>query len=200
MFETRSYRVMESVTNLLLLNAAWVITSLPLVTMFPATAALFGAIRDRRRGSEASALASFLHNLRDNFRQSLLIGVLWWVTGAVLLVDYRLLGDMPSAAQFLLFMIFSVGMTAFVLTSVYLFPVMVSYRNDWKSVVHNAFLVSVSQLHTSVACLLVIGAAGVLATQFPLTLLFTASATAHAVYALCAHGLRRVEGVQNTST
>jgi uncharacterized membrane protein YesL len=200
MFESRRYRAMERITNLMLLNAAWLVASLPLVTIFPATAGLFGAVRDLRRDADVGALASFWRHLRENFRQAMLIGLVWYAIGSVLLFDYLLLGDLPAPLQLPLFVIFSLGTAGFVLTSVYLFPVMIGYRNDWKSVIRNSFLVSVSQLHTSIACLLVILAAGFLAAQLPLTLLFTTSVTAYLVQAVSAYGLHRVERIHNTST
>ena len=199
MFESRRYRAMERITNLMLLNAAWLIASLPVVTIFPATAGLFGAVRDLQRDVDVGVLTSFWRHFRENFRQALAIGLLWYAIGAVLLFDYLLLGDLPAPLQLPLFIIFSLGAAAFLLTSVYLFPVMVGYRNDWKSVIRNAFLVSVSQIHTSIACLLVIFAAGFLAAQLPLILLFTTSATAYLVHAVGAHGLRRVERIHDTS-
>ena len=200
MFESRRYRAMERITNLMLLNAAWLVASLPLVTIFPATA---GALRGRprpaaRRRQGGAGVLSGVICVRTSARR-LVIGLVWYAIGSVLLFDYLLLGDLPAPLQLPLFVIFSLGTAAFLLTSVYLFPVMVGYRNDWRSVIRNSFLVSVSQLHTSIACLLVIFAAGFLAAQLPITLLLTTSTTAYVVHAVCAHGLRRVEGMQDTS-
>lgn len=200
MFESRRYKAMERITNLMLLNAAWVVASLPLVTMFPATAGLFGAVRDMQGGVEVGVMTSFWRHLRDNFLQAFVIGLVWYVIGAVLLFDYLSLGELPAPLQLPLFVIFSLGAAAFLITSVYVFPVMVGYRNDWKSIIRNAFFISVSQLHTSIACLLMIFVAGFLASQIPLTLLFTASATAYLVHAVCARGLRRVQRIKDTST
>ncbi len=200
MFETRRYRAMERITNLMLLNAAWLLASLPIVTLFPATAGLFGAVRDMQRDLGENVLTSFWRHLRGNFRQAFAVGLLWYAVGAVLLFDYLLLGDLPIPLQLPLFVIFSLGAVAFLVTSVYLFPVMVGHRNDWKSVIRNSFLVSVSQLHTSIACLLLVFAAGFLAAQLPLTLLFTASSTAYLVHAVCSHGLRRVQRIKDTPT
>jgi uncharacterized membrane protein YesL len=199
LFESRRYRAMERITNLMLLNAAWLIASLPVVTLFPSTAALFAAVRDLQRDLGEAVLTSFWRHLRDNFRQALAIGLLWYAIGAVLLFDFLLLGDLPTPLQVPLFLVFSLGTAAFLVTSVYLFPVMVGYRNDWKSVIRNAFLTSVSQLHTSIACLLILFVAGLLAAQFPLTLLLTTSTTAYLVHAVCARGLRRVERIRDTS-
>jgi uncharacterized membrane protein YesL len=96
--------------------------------------------------------------------------------------------------------VFSVGAASVVLTSTYLFPVMVGYRADWKAVVRNSFLISISQFHTSIACLLLMFLIGFLAAQIPLTLLLTASTTAYLVEALCSRGLRRIEQIRGTTT
>ena len=60
MFESRRYRAMERVTNLMLLNAAWLVASLPIVTVFPATAALFATVRDLQRDADARGAGLFL--------------------------------------------------------------------------------------------------------------------------------------------
>ena len=200
MFESRRYRAMERITNLMLLNAAWLVASVPVVTVFPATAALFATVRDLQRDSGAGVLASFGRHLRANFRQALAVGFAWFGAGAVLLFDYLLLDQLPARLQLPLFVIFSLGAVAFSLTSVYLFPILVGYRNDWRSVIRNSFFVSISQLHTSLACLLVLFAAGFLAAQLPITLLLTTSTTAYVVHAVCARGLRRVEGIRTYVT
>ena len=196
MFESRRYRAMERITNLMLLNAAWLVASLPVVTVFPATAALFATVRDLQRDSGGGVLASFGRHLLANFRQALAVGLVWLAAGAVLLFDYLLLDQLPTPLQLPFFVIFSLGAVAFCFTSVYLFPVLVGYQNEWKSVIRNSFVVSISQLHTSLACLLIVFAAGFLAAQLPITLLLTTSTTAYAVHAVCARGLRRVEGIR----
>ena len=198
MFESRRYRVMERITNLMLLNAAWVMASLPIVTVFPATAALFATVRDLQRDGEAGVLASFGRHFRENFRQAMAVGLVWLGAGAVLLFDYLLLAQLPVRLQMPLFVIFSLGAVAFSLTSVYLFPVLVGYQDDWRSVIRNSFFISISQLHTSLACLLVLFAAGFLAAQLPITLLLTTSTTAYVVHAVCARGLGRVQGIRTS--
>ncbi len=50
MLESRAYRLALGFTRLILLNLAWAVTSLLLVTFIPATAAMFGVVREWRRG------------------------------------------------------------------------------------------------------------------------------------------------------
>jgi uncharacterized membrane protein YesL len=44
--DTRVYRWMETAMDFFLLNLMWLAVRLPVVTIFPSTAALFGVVRD----------------------------------------------------------------------------------------------------------------------------------------------------------
>ena len=109
-------------------------------------------------------LPAFVRHLRANFRQAFGIGLLWLVTLAVLFLDYRLVrapaGGQPRPRRA------GAGAAAFAATSVYLFPVMVGYHARWWAVIRNSFLLGISQLHTTVAALLVVAAVAFLATEF----------------------------------
>ena len=52
MLEGRFYRRLETVTNYFLLNVLWLLACLPIITLYPATAAMFAVIRGwiARRG------------------------------------------------------------------------------------------------------------------------------------------------------
>jgi uncharacterized membrane protein YesL len=198
LFETRPYRIMERFTNLLLLNLAWAVACLPIVTAFPATAALFAVARDWNRGTDCSVFPCFIRHFRTDFWQSLWVGFFWTTTGAVLVLDFLITENLTSSLRLPLMVLVGSLMIAYVLTSVYLFPVMVSYRVGWTTLVKDSFLISVSQVHTTVLCLLVLAAVGVLAAYLPITLLVSASATAYAIFAICDHGIRRVEALKSS--
>jgi uncharacterized membrane protein YesL len=198
--ESRPYRVMLAFTNLLLLNLAWALTSLPVITVVPATAAMFGVVRDWRRGDEPNILPAFVRHLRANFRQAFGIGLLWLVTLAVLFLDYRLVGELATGAQIPAVVVLALGTAAFAATSVYLFPVMVGYHARWWVVIRNSFLLGISQLHTTVAALLVVVAVAFLAARIPITLMVSASAAAYLIHAICSRGLDRVERMKTTAT
>jgi uncharacterized membrane protein YesL len=198
--ESRPYRVLLAFTNLLLLNLAWALTSLPVITLVPATAAMFGVVRDWRRGDEPTILPAFVRHLRANFRQAFGIGLLWLVTLAALFLDYRLVGELPAAAQFAAVVVLALATAAFAATSVYLFPVMVGYHARWWVVIRNSFLLGISQLHTTFAALLVVAAVAFLATRAPITLMVSASAAAYLIHAICSRGLDRAQRMKSTAT
>ena len=200
MFESRAYRFALGLSRLILLNLAWAVASLPVVTFIPATVAMFGVVREWRRGDEPNVFPSFVRHFRANFRQAFGIGLLWLITAVVLVLDYQLAGQLPGPAQLPFLVLTTIVVIAFALTSVYLCPVMVEYQADWKALIRNSVLISLSQLHTSVAALAVVAGGGFLGFRLPLTLLVVPSGVAYLVHAICSRGLRRVERMKSTAT
>src|SRR5215213_2057949 len=72
--DTRIYRWLETATDFFLLNLLWLVACLPVVTIFPSTAAMFGVVRDWVRGKEGSLTRTFITRFQENLGQSLLIG------------------------------------------------------------------------------------------------------------------------------
>ena len=144
--------------------------------------------------------AAFVRHLRANFRQAFGIGLLWLVTLVVLFLDYRLVRELPAGAQFPALVVLALAAGAFAATSVYLFPVMVGYHARWWTVIRNSFLLGISQLHTTVAALLVVAAVAFLAIRVPITLMVSASAAAYLIHAICSRGLERAQRIKSTAT
>src|SRR5215203_5331174 len=72
--DTRIYRWLETATAFFLLNLLWLVACLPVVTIFPSTAAMFGVVRDWVRGKDGSLTRTFITRFRENLGLSLLLG------------------------------------------------------------------------------------------------------------------------------
>ena len=71
------------VALLVVCNLCWLICSLPLVTMGPATAALYSVLLERKGVSYDAALVSFFRSFRRYWRKALLLWLPAMVLGAV---------------------------------------------------------------------------------------------------------------------
>lgn len=85
---SRFYIFLEKVSNLFILNVIWLIACLPIITIFPATAAMFSVIRQWKLHDETSVFMPFTKHFKLNFKQSLLIGLLWIPFAFLLYIDY----------------------------------------------------------------------------------------------------------------
>jgi len=191
--DTRVYRWLEVATDFFLLNLMWLVACLPVVTIFPSTAAMFGVVRDWARGKEEGLVGTFVTRFRENFWQSLLVGTLWAVTGAALFLDFLVANQLSSGAEIVLKSALVLASSLYALGSVFLFPVMVHYEADWKTVIKNSLLLSIGRLPTTVVCLIFFVVMVGLTVVAPFLIITTGSITAYVVYRLCDREFRKID-------
>lgn len=190
--DSKAYRAMEVFYNLLVLNLLWLAVCLPVVTIYPSTTAMFGVVRKWVRKDEPGLFGSFFTLLRENFKQSLWIGLVWTLTGGFLALDLYLTGQMPTALRIPLSLALAFLGFLYLFTSVYLFPVMVNYDLNWTRVLRNSLLLSLSQLTTTLQCLLVVALMGALFVLLPASILVLGSTAAYLIYWLCDRSFRKI--------
>lgn len=193
----RIYRILEVFTNLVYLNFLWLLASLPVVTIPVSTTAMFGIVREWGRGDEPPITRRFVSLLRENLRQGLVVGGIWVLAGAVLVLDLYLIGQMESLQVPLYVALFALVLL-YVCASVYLFPVMANYDTSVKNVLKNALLFPLVTPLITIQCLLVVGVAVFVTLTLPVTILISGSATACAVYFFCERGFRKVEAMKGS--
>ncbi len=84
------YGALELLSNLLILNFLWLISCLPVITIFPATTAMYSVIRRWKRNGETKVLSVYFHFLRRHFKQGIFIGALWGIFLIVFYLDFQL--------------------------------------------------------------------------------------------------------------
>lgn len=193
LLDTRIYRWLETATDFLLLNVLWLLACVPVVTIFPSTAAMFGVLRDRVREKEGSLFRAFFAHFRDNFRQSFLIGVVWTLFGAALFLDFFVAGRMPYGVEVALKSLLVLAGFLYAFTSVFLFPVMVHYDAKWTVVLKNALLLSIGRLPTTLMCLVFVAATALLTVSFLFLIVITGSVTAYVVYRACDREFEKID-------
>jgi uncharacterized membrane protein YesL len=195
---SRLYRVLEVLTNIFFLNLLWLVMCLPIVTIFPATAAMFGVVREWTKEREPGIFGAFFSFFKENFRQSVWIGVLWTLLGFFLATDFVLIGQMDSVLRIPLFLVMVFCGVLYVLTSLYLFPVMVNYHASWLNVVRTSLFLSIGHPFTTVKCLLVIGAVLFVLNVLSIAgLMMVGSIAAYAIYRFCDPAFQSVALARN---
>jgi uncharacterized membrane protein YesL len=191
--DTRLYRWLDVLSDFFLLNVLWLLACVPLITLFPATAALFAVVRDWVRGKETGIFMPFFGYMRENFGQSLVIGLVWTVVGLVLVVDFLFVRSMTSWVRTLLLVLLSLVGLVYGGTAVNLFPVMVHYRAGWLQIIKNSFLIALSSPLITVLNVLVVTLAGLAVYYIPLSFLVFGSVTAYLLYRLCHRAFQQIE-------
>jgi uncharacterized membrane protein YesL len=193
--DSKFHRWLEVFANFLLLNLLWLLACIPVLTIYPATAAMFAVVRDWVRKGDVGAIQPFILRFRENFRESFVIGIVWTVSGTALVLDFYLVAQIPAGLRTILYLLLSFVLLLYAFASVYLFPVMVHFDTTWPVVLKNSLLLGIGRLLTTVKCLLVIVTMVSVSVFAPFTLLITGSTTAYIVYRLCDREFRRLEAI-----
>jgi uncharacterized membrane protein YesL len=191
--DTRVYRWLEVATDFFLLNLMWLVACLPVVTIFPSTAAMFGVVRDWVHGKEGSLTRTFIARFRENFGQSLLVGVIWTVFGVALFLDFLVASKLSFGAEVVLKALLVLVSALYAFGSIFLFPVMVHYEADWKTMIRNSLLISIGRLPTTVMSLVLLAVMVGLTVVVPFLVIITGSITAYFVYRLCDREFRKID-------
>ena len=193
LLDTRIYRWLEVATDFFLLNLMWLVACVPVVTIFPSTAAMFGVVRDWSREKEGGLVRAFASHFRENFAQSLLVGALWTLFGAALVLDFFAADRLPFGSEVVMKSLLVLATVLYAAASVFLFPVMVHYETGWKALVKNSLLLAIGRLPTTAACLLFVAVVSGLTAVLPVLILITGSVSAYVVYRLCGREFARLD-------
>lgn len=190
---TRAYRWLETAADFFLLNVLWLLACVPVVTVFPSTAAMFGVVRDWVREKEPGILGAFVLHFRQNLRQSLAVGTPWALLGGALSLDFLIASGLPPGPRAVAMSLLVPAGILYALASVFLFPIMVHYDTRWTAVPKDALLLGVGRLPITLLCLATALAAAALTFLVPALLVVTPSLTAYAVYRLCDREFRKID-------
>ena len=93
-------------------------------------------------------------------------------------------------------MIFVAFALVYVMTTVYLFPLIVTYRMTVIQILRNALLLAVTQVPLTLACVALVAGSVVAVLYFPPSLLVLSSTNAYATYRLASVAFRRTEALK----
>lgn len=78
------FRFLERIFDLVILSAVWVLLCIPVVTIGPATTALYYAVVKCVRRNEQGTLGNFFTCFKANFKQSAIVGVILTALGLLI--------------------------------------------------------------------------------------------------------------------
>lgn len=173
---------MNSFFEFIYLNLLWILFSLPIITIWPATAAMFGVIRKWLKGEDIGIFSSFKKLFIDNFSISLITGLIWLLLGFIFLMDFYFINRFSFPYQMAGLFLFGISSFLFSMVSVYLFPVIVHLKTGWAGVWRNALVLAISNPINSMINIGIAFAVLFLGSRYPILLFGLGSIGAYYQY------------------
>jgi uncharacterized membrane protein YesL len=182
-------------SSYLLLSVLWLLCSAPILTLFPATVALFAVFRAWQENPDEAFYQPFFAHLRRYFWGDFALGLLWLLSAALLTLNLLLLpAAIPSdLLRALAFGTWLLGALVFASGSIFIFPLRANYTLGLWASVRAAVALGLSRLVTTLLCLGVLTLTSLLFLYIPASLLLSGAGAGHLISWLCTRTLKKLE-------
>lgn len=160
------FSFMGKLWDMILLSFIWVICCIPIVTIGPATTALYYAIVKVIRRERGYATKEFFHSLKDNLKLGALSTLVFLVGAWILYVDFRY-ADMQrtSGGKYgdILMAVFVAVTTITLFVFLFIYPILSRFTLNFKGLFKTTFIIAMKHFPTSfmLAVILCVCAIGV---------------------------------------
>lgn len=185
--------LLNSAFQFIYLNALWIVFSLPLVTFWPATAAMFAIIRKWIRKEEAEIFTEFKKQFKENFKPSFYTGAAWTALAFVFLVNFYLVNTLPLHSQFIGLLLFGMASVVFLFITASLLPIIVHFQTSFIGIWKNAFILAIQSPLLSIAKSFVLLLSAFIILKVPIALFGMGSVAAYYLVSITLIQLRKWE-------
>lgn len=162
------FHIADQITDLLVAGFLWLVFSVPVVTIGPASAALYYTVVKVVRRKRETVTKSFLYAFRLNFKQGIGLTLLYMVYGALLVFYIYFVGYDKAQGSGYATVIGGIILAApFLFTLPYIFPVLSRFQFKVSRLLRYVLHMSMGHCLTTFALLTMLFAVGFMIYMFP---------------------------------
>lgn len=141
---------LTTVADFMILNILFIICCVPVITIGPAISALYTITMREARHEGGYIFKPFFKAFKNNFRQSFLLSILYFLAGAVLVFGVKFWQGKSgfSTSDQVMLVITGVFVVICIFSLLYVFALTARFDNTVLKTVKNAVILAVFNLHT----------------------------------------------------
>lgn len=138
--DSKFMQMMNKFADLMYLDILTLICCIPIITIGPALTAMHYVLLKMYRNEGAPITKSFFKSFKMNFKQSVVLGLIYVVIAVVLFIDFVYIRQMEDVSLFMEIVVI-VAIVLYAFSYVWLFPLQCRYENPIKTTIKNSFMV-----------------------------------------------------------
>lgn len=136
-------RLISRITDLFFLNILWLICCLPIVTIAASTAALHYVTMRMVRDEDSGIFKNFFHSFRQNLKQSVVISLIYVISGIFLLFVIYLFNHLELGGWYLWSVFLYLALLIHFIVFGYVFPIFAKFENSTRMLIKNAYFMAI---------------------------------------------------------
>lgn len=141
---------LSRLTDFVLLSVLWFVCCLPVITIGPATAALYYVALKMVREEEIKITSAFFSGFKKNFKQGVIMNLFFLVAGIVLFLDYFIMAGVEGTYGTISSVCFFVMGIWLLCIMFYAYPMQAQFYNTVRQTLINAAQLSMRKFLTTV--------------------------------------------------
>ena len=133
-------RFLRNAWDLFILQMLWLVCSLPIITMGPATSALFSVTLKIARDEPVSTAKEFFAALKTNFKQALVLGLIALAGAFIAYTDFNYAIALEGNQKNAFLIVTGIVIAVWLIFTSFSFPLVARYDNSLKNHIKNTFL------------------------------------------------------------
>ena len=143
-------RVLSRMADLVFLSVLWVLCCIPIITIGPATAAMYYVALKLARKEDIRVTSCFFQGFKNNFKQGVILNIIFLVVGTVIFLDYFIMSNAEGTAGMLTSTCFFVMGIWLLCIMFYAYPLQAQFYNPIRRTLMNAAIMSMQKFPTTV--------------------------------------------------
>ncbi|USK35978.1 DUF624 domain-containing protein [Bacillus sp. F19] len=169
-YNGKIFQLLEVAQRYSYLNLLWILFSVPIITISPATVAAQGVIKEWTEGIETPITSTFLFHFKRNLKRSISVGLIQFIFLGVFFGYLMIFFQLPSLWKVFACIILLFFLVIYLIMSVYLYPLIIHFEMGFQQLFRNSFYLAVSQPFAAILNLLILSI--MLVVSFILPVLF----------------------------
>lgn len=165
--DSKLMRFMTWVANMLILSLLWAVCCIPIVTIVPATAAMYYVTLKMARQEDSGITKAFFRSFWSNLRQGIVLTIIFLLIGAFLVADYFACFLLPDNVEGYALGAVYVVAALFLMIVGHTYPLLAQFSNTIGGTLRNAFIFALTKLSYSIRLVIIQLAPLLLALMFP---------------------------------
>ncbi len=147
--ENPVWSFMGKLVDVCILTILWIICCIPIITIGPATTAVYYVTLKLVRDEESYTVRSFFKSFKENFKQGTIIGVIMTLLGFFFIYDIYLYFAIGTQTMTIMGIVFLGIFMIYLFTLTYVYPLLAKFYNPITRTMKNALFMSVKHVFRS---------------------------------------------------
>lgn len=167
------FATINKIVDMVLLSIVYVIICIPIITIGPATTALYYVTVKVIRRERSYVFREFFKSFKRNFKQSAIINLIFILMYLILYVDIQFSKGMTGTPGLILTGIFFAILILSIGVNIYIYPVLSRFDVTIKQLFKNSFFMSVRHLLSTILMFLTLAAFVFITWVVPIAILIS---------------------------